>query len=504
MAILSGMVSPAVWRARIRYDGTDQKRLQSWPPSANRRRVVPAPLIVTSTDLDDFAPDVIGFLRLCAAECGPCIHWRGASFPTAPAGTGAAMNAFTSVRDITGDDVELTILMPCLNEAETLAACIGKAKGFLRKAGINGEVLIADNGSTDGSREIATSLGARVVPVAEKGYGAALLGGIAAAEGRYIVMGDADDSYDFAALDSFVARLRGGADLVMGNRFKGGIEAGAMPPLHKYLGNPVLSFLGRLFFRIDAGDFHCGLRGFNAASIRALDLRTTGMEFASEMVVRSALAGLRIEEVPTTLKPDGRSRAPHLKTWRDGWRHLKFLLMYNPRWLFFVPGLALSAMGSLLVVLLFLGPLRVTGNLSLDFNSFAAACFMLVTGVQLLTFGVMSRYYAEITGILPSNSRSDWLMRTISTDRLALNAGICLAGGALFFGYAMLRWASLGFGPLNDPEVPRIVLLGLTLIVIALQAFFSAFLLGVLEIPVRRSKAAGRILKGGPVPAEQA
>jgi len=400
------------------------------------------------------------------------------------------MNAFTAIRDITGDSIELTILMPCLNEAETIASCIGKATGFLHKAGINGEVLIADNGSTDGSQEIAASLGARVVPVAEKGYGAALLGGIAAAEGRYIIMGDADDSYDFAALDAFLARLRGGADLVMGNRFKGGIEAGAMPPLHKYLGNPVLSFLGRLFFRIKAGDFHCGLRGFNAASIRALDLKTTGMEFASEMVVRSALADLRIEEVPTTLKPDGRSRAPHLKTWRDGWRHLKFLLMYNPRWLFFMPGFALSAAGALLTVLLFLGPLRVTGNLSLDFNSFAAACFMLVTGVQLVTFGVLSRYYAEITGILPSNSRSDWLTKTVSTDRLALDAGICFAGGALFFGYAMLRWASLGFGPLTDPEIPRIVLLGLTLIVIAFQTFFSAFLLGVLEIPVRRSKSA--------------
>ena len=385
--------------------------------------------------------------------------------------------------------VELTILMPCLNEAETLAICIQKAQRFLKGAGISGEVLVADNGSTDGSRQIGNAMGARVVPVARKGYGAALLGGIAAARGRYIVMGDADDSYDFSSLDAFVERLRGGADLVMGNRFKGGIEDGAMPPLHRYLGNPVLSFLGRLFFRIGAGDFHCGLRAFNAESIRALNLQTTGMEFASEMVVRSALAGLRIEEVPTVLKPDGRSRPPHLRTWRDGWRHLKFLLMYNPRWLFFIPGAMLCGLGVLLSAMLFFGPLQLAANLQLDLNTFVAACFMVVTGVQLVTFGVLSRYYAAITGILPDTKRSDWLTGWASTDRLATHAGICLLAGSLLFGYAMLRWASLGFGPLSAPEIPRIVVLGLTLVVIALQLFFSAFLLGILEIPVQRSRA---------------
>lgn len=384
--------------------------------------------------------------------------------------------------------IELTILMPCLNEAETLATCILKARNFLGRSGIAGEVLIADNGSTDGSQRIAAAFGARVVPVAEKGYGAALLGGIAAARGRFIVMGDADDSYDFEALDGFVERLRGGADLVMGNRFQGGIEAGAMPPLHRYLGNPVLSFLGRLFFSIPTGDFHCGLRGFNAAAIRALNLQTTGMEFASEMVVRSALAGLRIDEVPTTLKPDGRSRPPHLKTWRDGWRHLKFLLMYNPRWLFFIPGGALCALGVMLAGLLFFGPLRLADNLSLDLNTFVAACFMLVTGIQLVTFGALSRYYAAITGVLPDTRGSQWLIRAVSTDRLALTAGACFLAGTLLFGYAMATWASLGFGSLAEPQIPRIVVLGLTLIVIALQSFFSAFLLGILEIPVRRSK----------------
>jgi glycosyltransferase involved in cell wall biosynthesis len=399
------------------------------------------------------------------------------------------MNAVAAIDASRVGELELTILMPCLNEAETIAVCIGKAQNFLRKAGVSGEVLIADNGSTDGSQQIATDLGARVVPVSQKGYGAALLGGIAAARGRYVVMGDADDSYDFSELDAFLTRLRAGAELVMGNRFKGGIEAGAMPPLHRYLGNPVLSYLGRLFFRIDLGDFHCGLRGFNTASIKGLNLRTTGMEFASEMVVRSALAGLRTEEVPTTLKPDGRSRPPHLKTWRDGWRHLKFLLMYNPRWLFVIPGMTLCGLGVLLSILLFFGPLYLADNLSLDLNTFVAACFMVVTGVQLVTFGVLSRYYAEITGILPSNTRSDWIMRHISTDRLAIDAGILLLGGALFFGYAIMSWASLGFGPLPDPGIPRIVVLGLTLIVIGLQVFFSAFLLGVLEIPVKRQEA---------------
>ncbi|MDW6024567.1 glycosyltransferase family 2 protein [Mesorhizobium sp. BAC0120] len=398
------------------------------------------------------------------------------------------MNVVAPLGEIAPETVELTILMPCLNEAETLAACIRKAKYFLSEEGVAGEVLVADNGSTDGSQQIAAALGARVVNVARKGYGAALLGGIAAARGRFIVMGDADDSYDFSTLGAFLDHLRDGADLVMGNRFMGGIEAGAMPPLHRYLGNPVLSFLGRLFFRIGTGDFHCGLRGFNAEAIRALNLQTTGMEFASEMVVRSALAGLRIEEVPTVLRQDGRSRPPHLKTWRDGWRHLKFLLMYNPRWLFFIPGATLCGLGGFLALALLFGPLRLADNLSLDLNTFVAACFMAMTGVQLITFGVLSRYYAAITGILPDNPRSDWLTRVISTDRLAVDAGICFLGGVLFFGYAMVKWASLGFGPLTDAEIPRVVVLGLTLIVIAFQMFFSAFLLGILEIPVKRSK----------------
>ena len=384
--------------------------------------------------------------------------------------------------------IELTILMPCLNEAETLAVCIDKAMGYLERSGVVGEVVIADNGSTDGSQDIARAHGARVVPVAERGYGAALIGGIKAAHGRYIIMGDADDSYDFSSLDAFVAKLREGADLVMGNRFAGGIEDDAMPFLHRYLGNPVLSFIGRLFFKIDTGDFHCGLRGFRADSIRALDLQTTGMEFASEMVVRSALEGLRVEEVPTTLKPDGRSRPPHLRTWRDGWRHLKFLLMYNPRWLFVIPGIAIGVTGFLLAAALFFGPLQVLPGLSLDLNAFVAGCFMMAAGVQLITFGILSRYYAAITGLLPPSRNSTWLLENVHTDRLIMNAAICLAAGLAYFGYAVYAWGSVGFGPLVAPVIPRVVVLGLTLITIGLQLFFSGFLLGVLKIPVERNR----------------
>ena len=400
----------------------------------------------------------------------------------------AARRSGSAAPQAQADAVELTILMPCLNEAETIGICVWKAMRYLAGAGISGEVLIADNGSTDGSQTIAEGLGARVVPVPERGYGAALQGGIAAARGRYVIMGDADDSYDFSALDGFVEKLRGGADLVMGNRFAGGIEKGAMPFLHRWLGNPVLSFIGRLFFATGARDFHCGLRGFRTEAIRALGLQTTGMEFASEMVVRSALSGLAIEEVPTTLKPDGRSRPPHLKTWRDGWRHLKFLLMYNPRWLFFIPGGLLAGAGVLLAAALFLGPLRVTGDLTLDFNSFVAACFMVVTGTQLATFGALSRHYAARTGMLPPTPAADWLQRNLSTDRLALGAGLALACGLALFGYAVAAWASLGFGPLADPAIPRVVTLGLTLAVIGLQLFFSAFLLGVIEIPLARRR----------------
>ena len=375
--------------------------------------------------------------------------------------------------------------MPCLNEAETLGTCIEKAKSFIEANGITGEVLIADNGSTDASRQIAASLGARVVAVASRGYGAALLGGIEAACGRYIVMGDADDSYDFTRLMPFIERLRDGADMVMGNRFAGGIAPGAMPLLHKYLGNPVLSFLGRLFFKIPVGDFHCGLRAFRADAIRALGLRSAGMEFASEMVVRSALARLNIVEVPTTLKPDGRSRAPHLKTWRDGWRHLKFLLMYSPKWLFFFPGAILLGLGTVLGAMLSWGPLHVFRDVVLDINSFIAACFFTIVGAQLISFGAISRSYATINGFLPVGARSRALRRYATTDRLALGGALLALLGATVFGYAVHAWAQAEFGPLPSPVIPRMVLGGMTLIVMGAQVLFMGFLLGILEIPMQ-------------------
>jgi glycosyltransferase involved in cell wall biosynthesis len=377
-------------------------------------------------------------------------------------------------------EFELTILMPCLDEAETLATCIRKATGFLARTGISGEVLIADNGSTDGSRQIAEALGARVILVQQKGYGAALMAGIEAARGQYTIMGDADDSYDFASIDQFIDRLRGGADLVMGNRFKG-IQPGAMPVLHRYLGNPLLSFIGRLFFRVPVSDLHCGLRGFNTAKIRMLGLQTTGMEFASEMIVRSVLAGFSIAEVPITLHPDGRSRAPHLRTWRDGWRHLKFLLMYSPTWLYLVPGFLLLSVGLILAFALLLGPLKLA-NIVLDLNTLLVACCLAIAGAQLVTFGALSRYFAVKSGFLPSSASAERMLRWSSTDRILQLGGVLFVLGLTAFGYAMWSWARLDFGNLFDPFIPRILMLGLTGMVIGIQIAFAAFFFGIFDI----------------------
>jgi glycosyltransferase involved in cell wall biosynthesis len=381
--------------------------------------------------------------------------------------------------------VELKILMPCLNEAETIAVCIRNALEFLQRTGINGEVLIADNGSTDGSQAIALELGARVVAIPTRGYGAALLGGIQAARGRYAIMGDADDSYDFTRLEPFVEKLRDGYQLVMGNRFAGGISKGAMPTLHKIFGNPVLSAVGRVFFRIPVRDFHCGLRGFDVATMRRLEMATTGMEFASEMVIRSSLEHLRIAEVPTTLRKDGRSRPPHLKTWRDGWRHLKLLLMYSPKWLFFYPGMALILLGAILQTALWFGPLALGTNVVLDANSYAAACFMLIAGVQLLSFGILARYYGTLTGMLPRGRRSDAIFRIATTDTAVRLAAVMLAAGIAVFGYAVFAWSSVGFGELDGARhIPQAVLSGLSFVVIAIQLGFGAFLIGILQIPL--------------------
>jgi hypothetical protein len=378
--------------------------------------------------------------------------------------------------------LELTILMPCLNEAETIEVCVRKARGYLERSGVSGEVLIADNGSTDGSQAMARALGARVVDVPEKGYGAALIGGIAAARSRFIVMGDADDSYDFENLDGMLAELRGGADLVMGNRFKGGIAKGAMPFLHRYLGNPVLSFIGRLFFKVPIGDFHCGLRGYSREAMLRLGLKSPGMEFASEMVVKSALAGLTIRETPTTLRPDGRSRAPHLRTWRDGWRHLRFLLLHSPKWLFIYPGLLAIALGVAGVVALSHGALRLTPAIELDIHTLVAACFIILIGVQMVMFGALARRYAMVEGVLPppANLHKFLLGLTLETVLLAA-VGVFLAGAA-GVAWAVSIWVRSGFGPILYFDVMRIWVISLTAIACALQLGASGFLASVLNI----------------------
>jgi glycosyltransferase involved in cell wall biosynthesis len=379
-------------------------------------------------------------------------------------------------------DVELTILMPCLNEAETIAACIDKAHGFLARSGVVGEILIADNGSSDGSVEYALARGARVIAVTERGYGAALRAGIAAARGRYVIIGDADDSYDFSRLESFLAKLREGSDLVMGNRFAGGIAPGAMPLLHRYLGNPVLSLIGRMFFRSGIGDFHCGLRGLRRDAIVALDLRTSGMEFASEMVVRAALNGLVLAEVPTTLAVDGRSRPPHLRTWSDGWRHLRFFLMFSPRWLFLYPGAALFALGLLGTLILLPGRVMLTSRLGLDEHTFLVAAIAILVGVQVVGFGVIARHFAAANGLLPRSKSLDGLMARVSLERGLLIALALMCSGIGGVAWSLWQWAALDFGPLTAPEVTRVLTLSLVLIATAVQLAFTVFLLGIIDL----------------------
>lgn len=380
-------------------------------------------------------------------------------------------------------ELELTILMPCLNEAETLAACIDKAQEYLRVSGVSGEVLISDNGSTDGSQDIAVAHGARVVHSAERGYGAALITGIEGARGRFVVMGDSDMSYDFSALDPFVRELRGGADIVMGNRFKGSIKPGAMPFLHKYLGNPVLSMLGRVFFGVPAGDFHAGLRGFSRDKIRALGLRSLGMEFASEMVVKSRLAGLSFAEVPITLSPDGRSRPPHLKTWRDGWRHLRFLLLYSPRWLFIYPGLLAIALGLVGAVLLAPGAVRLTPHLVLDTHTLIVSCFAVLIGVQLVLFGALARQHAMAAGFLPP-PRGGWaaFLSGLTLERLLLYSLAVFICGACGVYWSVDYWLAQGMGNIQYPMVLRVLIIALTAIGVSIQVASAAFLASLFSI----------------------
>lgn len=378
--------------------------------------------------------------------------------------------------------VELTVLMPCLNEAETLATCIDKAKAYLSRANIVGEVLIADNGSTDGSIEIAEAHGARVVHVPVRGYGAALRHGIENARGRFVIIGDSDDSYDFSRLDPFVEKLRDGFDFVIGNRFKGSIATGAMPFLHRYLGNPVLSFLGRLFFRSDIGDFHCGLRGFRRESINALGLKAPGMEFASEMVVRASLGKLRIAEVPTTLSPDGRSRPPHLRTWTDGWRHLRYLLLNSPKWLFVYPGAAILTFGAILTVVLLQGPVQVLPGVVLDTHSLIVGCMAMLVGTSCLSFGVIARSYSATRGFLPVNTRLARIKAYATLERTLLCAGALALAGLSGLGYAIWQWAAADFGALEYNGMVRMLTVSCTLIALGLQLAFAAFLGALIDI----------------------
>ncbi|AMW05822.1 glycosyltransferase family 2 protein [Gemmatimonas phototrophica] len=385
--------------------------------------------------------------------------------------------------------MELTILMPCLNEARTLGVCIAKARAFLATHAITGEVLIADNGSTDGSQTLAVNAGARVVPIADRGYGAALRGGIQAAHGRFVIFGDADDSYDFSALLPFVEALRAGAEVVVGNRFRGGIGPGAMPFLHRYLGNPVLSWLGRLFFKVPLGDFHCGLRGLNRQAFAAVPLQTTGMEFASEMIVRSSLHGLRIREVPTTLQKDGRDRPPHLRTWRDGWRHLRFLLSFSPRWLFLYPGLAMILGGGALMLRLMYGPLPVAG-VTLDVHTMLYAAALVLVGVQVTLFAIMARTYAITAGLLPADPllKSLWQRITLETG-LVLSA-VFIALGVAIGGLAVVGWRDRAFGSIDPVDTMRLVIPSMLLLVIGVQGCFASFILSLLGLPSDQRRGA--------------
>lgn len=386
--------------------------------------------------------------------------------------------------DSLNNECELTILMPCLDEAETLEVCIKKAKSFLEKNNIDGEILIADNGSTDGSQEIAVRNGARVENVPSRGYGSALIGGTKAAKGKYVIMGDADDSYDFTNLMPFVEKLRKGYELVMGNRFKGGIAKGAMPPLHQYLGNPVLSGLGRLFYKSKIGDFHCGLRGYNRESMLKLDLQTTGMEYASEMVVKSTLNGFKITEVPTTLSPDGRSRAPYLRSWSDGWRHLKFLLVYSPKWLFLYPGTFLFIIGLLAMIVLTITPIHIN-DITFDTTTLLYAAMAAITGLQIILFYFFSKIYCIKAGLLPKKESSSKKLSNFTLEKgLTIGIVLILLGLAAAIS-SLVVWGSHSFGNLNPSQILRITIPAVVFIVAGIQLAFSSFFVYILNIKIK-------------------
>jgi glycosyltransferase involved in cell wall biosynthesis len=377
---------------------------------------------------------------------------------------------------------ELSVVIPCLNEAETIGICIRKALDSFERIGIVGEVVVGDNGSTDGSQRIAEELGARVVPVEQRGYGAALTGGIAAARGRWVIMGDADDSYDFAKLEPFVERLREGYDLVAGNRFKGGIRPGAMPWLHKYLGNPALTFISRRLHGAPVGDIYCGLRGFDREKVIALDVRSTGMEFAIEMIVKATMQGLRVTEVPTTLSPDAEGREPHLNTWRDGWKSMRLLLLYSPKWLFLYPGLFLLAVGIAGMAWLIPGN-RSIGNVGFDVSTLLYFALAVIVGLQAVYFFLTARWFGITEGLLPEDHLIRRIVERPRRLEWALLTGLLLiAAGIGLSLYALATWNEAGFGQLDYPDTLRIVIPGATLIAVGFQTAFSALFLGVLGL----------------------
>ena len=381
----------------------------------------------------------------------------------------------------TGKQVELSIVMPCLNERETVGVCVRKALASLREAGIDGEVIVSDNGSTDGSVEIAQMEGARVIHVADKGYGSALKGGILATSGIYVLMADSDDTYEFGHVMRFLDHLRTGSDLVMGNRFRGGIAKNAMPPLHRYLGNPALTRIGRLLFQSPCEDFHCGMRAFRKDSFLRMDIRSTGMEFASEMVVKASLLRMQVSEVPTTLIPDGRGRAPHLRTWRDGWRHLRFLLMYSPRWLFLYPGAYLILLGMAGCAWLLPGP-KVFHGIGFDVHTLLYAFVSVLLGFQLVAFALFTKMFAISEGLLPEDPRLNRLFHYLTLETGLVTGGLLIVLGISGSIYAVSGWAKGSFGALDPLRMLRIVMPAVFSLTLGVQIVCSSFFLSILGL----------------------
>ena len=379
------------------------------------------------------------------------------------------------------ETLDVSVIMPCLNESATVGACVTKALQTIERLNLRGEVVVGDNGSTDGSQQIAQTLGARVISVTERGYGAALQGAIAAARGRFILMGDSDDSYDFTQLGSFLSKLREGYDLVVGNRFRGEIFPGAMPPLHRYAGNPILSAIGRFLFKSPIGDFHCGLRAFRRDRIQQLRLQMRGMEFASEMIVKATLFGLRLTEVPTTLSPDGRKRAPHLRTWRDGWRHLRLLLLCSPRWLFLYPGLLLFVLGTVASLWLLPGP-RTVGKITFDVDTLLFSAMVILIGFQSINFAAFTEVFAVTRGLLPEDPNFNRFLRHVKLETgLAIGMSLLLVGAGMWIA-GLNYWSSMHFGNLNPVKTLRIVIPGIVCLTLGVQVILSSFFLRVLDM----------------------